>query len=46
MRPKRWGPLGNDHVIIQPAAGNGKETAMESIDIKAVLEKIKEMAVK
>ncbi|MGD0566181.1 MAG: glycosyltransferase family 9 protein [Candidatus Goldiibacteriota bacterium] len=46
MRPKRWGPLGNDHVIIQPPEGNEKEAAMDLIDIKGVMEKIKDMAVK
>jgi heptosyltransferase-2 len=43
MRPRRWGPLGNDGIILQPAGAGGRET-MDSILPEAVVGKIKETA--
>jgi ADP-heptose:LPS heptosyltransferase len=42
--PRRWGPLGNIHEIIQPEGPGEKEELMETIDTAAVLDKIIRLA--
>lgn len=43
MKPRRWAPLGNKQVIIQPVGDQPKETAMDSIDMQLIMAKLKEL---
>ena len=46
MKPRRWAPLGNKQAIIQPAVDLPREKAMDSIDVKLILSKLKELVEK